>query len=182
MKESPLFMVKEFRKCVAEILIWEFYMSQEKNLEGLGGWLVLVAIGIVLSPLQIIILLSGSMDMFSNGTWDVLTTPGTEAYNSLWGPMIIAEMSINIGLIIAWIYIAFLFFGKKMAFPKWYISILLFTLVFIFIDALAVSSLIPNEPIFDADTGKEFIRSLFVVMVWVPYMMISKRVKTTFVN
>ena len=158
-------------------------MTKEKDLEGLGGWLILVGLGIVVSPLRIIALLFPTYsEIFTNGSWEVLTTPGTEAYNPLWGPIIIGEISINGALAIAWLFITFLFFTKKKAFPKWYIGILLFTLVFILIDALAIKSVMPNELIFDPETIKEFGRSLIVTLIWVPYMLVSKRVKATFIN
>jgi hypothetical protein len=158
-------------------------MTEEKKLEGLGGWLVLIGLGIVISPLGII----GSVfpiysEIFSNGSWEVLTTPGTEAYNSLWAPIIYGEIAINGALVIAWIFVAFLFFSKKRVFPKWYIGMLLFTLALILVDAMAVKAVLPNEPVFDSETTKELGRSLVVCLIWIPYMLASKRVKATFVK
>lgn len=158
-------------------------MAEEKNLEGLGGWLALVGLGIIISPLRIIgQIFPTYSEMFSNGAWAALTTPGTEAYNPLWTPILFGEMVINGGLVLVWGFIAFLFFSKKRVFPKWYIGILLFTLAFILIDALAIKAALPNEPVFDAETAKELGRSLFVTLIWVPYMLVSKRVKATFVK
>lgn len=158
-------------------------MTEEKSLEGLGGWLVLVGLGIIISPLRIIgQIFPVYSEMFSNGSWAALTTPGTEAYNPLWAPILFGEMVINGGLVLAWIFIAFLFFSKKSGFPKWYIGILLFTLVFILIDALVIKTLLPNEPVFDPETIKEVGRSLVVTLIWVPYILVSKRVKATFVK
>ena len=158
-------------------------MTEEKDLEGLGGWLIFVGLGIVISPLRIIALIFPTYsEIFSNGSWEVLTTPGTEAYNPLWGPILIGEISINAALVIAWIFIAFIFFSKKTIFPKWYIGILLFTLTFILIDALAIKSVMPNVPVFDPETIKEFGRSLIVTLICVPYMLVSKRVKATFIK
>lgn len=158
-------------------------MAEEKSLEGLGGWLVLVGLGIIISPLRVIgTVFPVYSEMFSNGSWAALTTPGTEAYNPLWAPILFGEMAINGGLVLAWIFVAFLFFSKKKVFPRWYIGILLFTLAFILIDALVIKSVLPNEPVFDAETTKEFGRSLIATLIWVPYMLVSKRVKSTFVK
>lgn len=158
-------------------------MSEEKNLEGLGGWLALVGLGIIISPLRIIgQIFPTYSEMFSNGGWAALTTPGTEVYNPLWAPILFGEMAINGGLVLVWGFIAFLFFSKKAVFPKWYIGILLFTLAFILIDALVIKAVLPNEPVFDAETTKELGRSLFVTLIWIPYMLVSKRVKATFVK
>jgi branched-subunit amino acid transport protein len=156
---------------------------EQNNLEGLGGWLVLVGLGIIISPLKVIgMVFPVYSEMFSNGSLAALTTPGAEAYNPLWAPILFGEMAINGGLVLAWIFVAFLFFSKKKGFPKWYIGMLLFTLAFILIDALAIKSVLPNEPVFDAQTTKELGRSLIVTLIWVPYMLVSKRVKATFVK
>ena len=158
-------------------------MAEEKNLEGLSGWLIPVGLGIIISPLLII----GTnfptySEMFSNGSWAVLTTPGTDTYNPLWAPILYGEMAINGGVVLAWMFAGYLFFLKKKSFPKWYIGILLFSLVFGFADALAVQAVLPNEPVFNAETSKELGRSLLVTLIWVPYMLVSKRVKATFVK
>ena len=66
-------------------------------------------------------------------------------------------------------------------FPKWYIGTMIFTSVFIVLDAWAIKIVLPNEPVFYADTAKELARTLIGVIIWVPYMLVSKRVKATFV-
>ncbi len=158
-------------------------MAEERSLEGLGGWLILVGVGVIVSPLRVIAqVFPAYLEMFSNGSWAAVTTPGTEAYNPLWAPILFGEMAINGGLVLTWIFIAFLFFTKKKAFPKWYVGILLFTLTFILLDAFAMKSVLPDEPIFDAETTKELGRSFVATVVWVPYMLVSKRVKATFVK
>jgi hypothetical protein len=158
-------------------------MAEEKNLEGLGGWLALVGLGIIISPLRVIgMVFPTYSEIFSNGSWAAITTPGAEAYNPLWAPILFGEMAINGGLVLAWIFVAVLFFSKKKIFPKWYIGMLLFTLAFILIDALAIKAVLPNQPVFDAETTKEFGRTLIATLIWVPYMLMSKRVKATFVK
>ena len=42
--------------------------------------------------------------------------------------------------------------------------------------------LVPDQPIFDEETAKEFGRVIFFAMIWVPYLLKSKRVKVTFVE
>ncbi len=158
-------------------------MEQEKNIEGLSGWLILVGIGIIFSPIRIITsVLPIYKEIFENGYLKIVTTPGTEDYNVLWAPILFSETAINIFLVSIWIYIAYLFFTKKKSFPKIYISVMIFGLAFIVLDALAIKMVLPNEPIFDADTLRELFRSIIGVSIWVPYMLISKRVKATFIK
>lgn len=150
---------------------------------GLGGWLILVGIGVVVSPLRIV----GQVfpiyaNMLSNGTWDRLTTPGSEAYQPLWQPILVAEIGINAALVLTWLFIAFLFFTKRRLFPKVYIGTLLFTLAFVVADALAIQLVLPNETVFDPETTKQVMQTVLATMIWTPYMLVSKRVKATFVR
>ncbi len=155
----------------------------EKELKGLGGWLIFVAIGVVLSPLNIVVqVLPIYVNIFKSGAWEVLTTPGTEFYHAFWGFFIIAEMSINIGLLLTWFFVVHQFFTKKKTFPKWYIGMLLFSLAFVFVAALATKIVSPDSPLFDAETLFELIRGSIGALIFIPYMLVSKRVKATFVN
>ncbi|WP_307005536.1 DUF2569 family protein [Acinetobacter baylyi] len=49
-------------------------------------------------------------------------------------------------------------------------------------DASLIKLILPNEEIFDSDTASELMRSIFYGMIWIPYMMFSKRVKVNFVE
>ncbi|MDR2081740.1 MAG: DUF2569 domain-containing protein [Campylobacteraceae bacterium] len=160
-------------------------MTKEKNLEGLGGWLILVGIGVVLSPIRMAIETCLTYPkLFTNGIWSLLATAGTEVYNPFLAGILIVEIIVNIALVFAWILLAYLFFSKKKIFPKCFIAILLFNLIFIFMDALAVKIAFPYEPMFDAQTSRELVLvgRLIAVLIWAPYMLISKRVKATFVR
>ncbi len=158
-------------------------MSEEKSLEGIGGWLIIVAISIVISPIRAVVIgVTTYVPIFSSGAWQALTTQGSDVYNPLWAPIIIGEILINSALIVAWLYMAYKFFTKSSAFPKWYIGIAIFSLVFIIVDAFSIKLVLPNEPVFDSSTRQELMRSLIMVVIWVPYMLVSKRVKATFIK
>lgn len=158
-------------------------MSEEKNLEGIGGWLILLAIGMIITPIrEIMLLITIYPEIFSTGVWEALTTQGNDAYNPLWAPILTGEILINCGLLLVWLYMAYKFFTKNRDFPKWYIGIAVFSLLFVVTDALALKLVLPNEPVFDPDTIKEFMRSVIMVVVWVPYVLVSKRVKATFIK
>jgi hypothetical protein len=158
-------------------------MNNDKSLNGLGGWLILIGIGIVFGPLQMLMeFIPLYSEMFTNGSYEVLTTPGSIAYNPFWAPVVITELLVNILILLTAVYIAVKFFTKKSNFPKWYIGLAVFTLVFLVIDAFAIKLVLPNAAVFDPDTVKEIFLQVFRVLVWVPYMLKSKRVKATFVN
>lgn len=158
-------------------------MENSKEIEGLGGWLILVGIGVVITPLRLIhFVYTTYWPIFDQGIWSVLTDPSSESYHPLWGPLLLGEVVTNMALIIASFYLIFLFFTKRALFPKLYIGIVIVTLAFIPLDAWLAAFVLPNEPMFDPETIKEFVRTLIVALVWIPYMMVSKRVRVTFVN
>jgi hypothetical protein len=183
---SNFSIVKEQFQIYTEILVSGTRgnsMTEAKNLEGLGGWLILVGIGIIFAPIRIVaFMFLVYADLFSGETWALLTTPGSEAYHPLWSTILISELSINVGLVLVHIYMAFLFFSKKYSFPRFFISVLLFTLAFIFVDALVMKIILPSEPFFDPDSAREFVRTIIGALIWIPYMLRSKRVKATFVK
>lgn len=158
-------------------------MTKQQELAGIGGWLILIAIGIIVSPIRLSYFIATTYaDIFTDGTWEALTTEGGGAYHPLWLPLLTGEIIINGALILASLYMAFLFFTKSVAFTRWFIGIAVFSLVFIIVDAFALTAVLPDEPVFDPDTVRELMRSGILVAVWVPYMLVSKRVKATFVQ
>lgn len=158
-------------------------MVEDKNIEGLGGWLILVGLGVILSPLVILVTVFPTyFEIFSDGSWAILTTPGSTVYNPLWAPLLIVEIGINAGLVLAWVVAATLYFTKRKAFPKVYIAIVLFSLTFIILDAIAVNAVLPTEPVFDSATARQVGRTLITALIWIPYMLLSKRVKATFIR
>lgn len=158
-------------------------MTDNDNLKGLGGWLILVGIGVVIGPYRLAAeFVPLYYSIFADGSFEVLTTPGSEAYHPMWGPLIVFETIFNSLIILSSFYLVYLYFSKNYLFPKVYIAIVLFSLVFIPVDAWLVSSVLPDEPVFDQATIKDFARTLFTTVVWVPYMLVSKRVKVTFVE
>ena len=158
-------------------------MTDNNDLKGIAGWLILVGIGVVLSPLRLLVnLIPTYKPIFEDGVWEALTTAGSDAYVPYFSSLLIGEMAYNVAMLLATIYLVFLFFTKHHFFPQLFIIIILASLIFIPLDAWFVQVLFPTEPMFDQETTKEFIRSLVVGVIWIPYMLISKRVKATFVE
>lgn len=158
-------------------------LGQQSEPSGIGGWLILVGIGIVFSPIRLTAaIFQIYLPIFQNGAWEVLTTPGTEQYNVLWAPLLIFEIVTNIAFVFVYIFLAILFFRRSRFFPRAFIIVSIANLCFILFDAWFGSLVMPDEAILDADTAKEVVRSLISATIWIPYMIFSKRVKNTFLN
>lgn len=150
---------------------------------GLGGWLALVGLGLVISPLRLGgILILTFPPMFQDGTWAILTTPGNEAYHPLWGPLILFEIAVNTTLLLTVGLLLWLFFTKSLYFPKAFIGFTAVNVLFIVSDTWLVSLVLPDQPMLDPETGRELFRAFIGAAIWIPYMLTSKRVDNTFVK
>lgn len=158
-------------------------MTDDSKLKGLGGWLILVGIGVVMNPIRLLVtLVPIYKPIFEDGTWEALTTEGSEVYRPYFGSLLIGEIAFNAIILAASIYLIYLFFSKHYLFPKLFIGVAAASLIFIPLDAWMVSKVFPGEPMFDLETAAEFVRALIVGAIWVPYMLVSERVRVTFVD
>jgi len=161
----------------------EMIEIEEKSPRDIGGWLIFVALGVIFTPLRILYFLATTYPpMFSSGAWHSLTTETSEAYSPYWAPYLFGEIAVNLVVVGAALYSASLFFSKKSSFPKWYAGIAIFSVIFIFLDSYVATLIIPDMSLFDADTGKEFGRSLVSALIWTPYLFLSQRSKETFIR
>lgn len=135
----------------------EANMPDQKS-TGLGGWLIIVGLGIIIAPIPIIIeTFKLSNELFANGGELFQFELGVKAHDPVWEVIFLGLLVIKGVLALVWIYIGFLFFTKKKAFPKWYIGILLFLIVYILIGELAAHFMYP-------DPGRPFFNRLVLTL------------------
>jgi Protein of unknown function (DUF2569) len=167
---------------------WARIMTETANIEtkkyeGLGGWLILVLLGLIIWPIRNIIELVPLYAPFMDiAAWKVLFDAASEAYNPPLAFLLIVEILINLMLLVANGVAVIFFFQKRSAFPKLYICILAGSAIFILLDTLLVSYLLPTADAFDQETTKEIIRSIVGAFIWISYILVSKRVEATFVH
>ncbi|HXI98946.1 MAG TPA: DUF2569 family protein, partial [Gemmatimonadaceae bacterium] len=67
---------------------------------GIGGWLLLPAFGLCLSPVRQLVDLFHTFKPISEpGVWSALTSPGGEQYHPFWAPLLIFELVANLGMV-----------------------------------------------------------------------------------
>ena len=77
-----------------EIIKQQETTNIEPELKGLGGWLVLIGIGLILAPIKLgYFLYSTYNEIFSSGVWELLTAKGNEYYQEYFAELLIAERS-----------------------------------------------------------------------------------------
>ncbi len=146
---------------------------------GIGGWLILPILGIVGTPLYWLVQMSQYTGLAESFPF---LTSGQKAFLSL---------EIAGGALISIIFpvvLLVLLSQKKRTFPRWYVIWAVLNMIYLvgdlagakilFGDILAASS----EPLIDDETLKALIRAVLLMVIWVPYMLTSRRVRNTFVQ
>ena len=150
---------------------------------GLGGWLILVAIGLIVSPLRIgYFLIKEFVPIFEKGYWAILTTPGSDAYHPLWEPLLIFEIAGNFIFLVTGIILIFLFFAKSYRLPILMVAYLALNLLFVVSDFLFADLIPAVAAQNDSESVRELVRAIAGAIIWIPYFLVSKRVKSTFVK
>lgn len=161
----------------------ETLTPSERRLQGLGGWLVLVGIGVLLRPfVYAVSLFQGHQAYFNQAVWAALTTPGTGTYRPLFSLLAPMELALNVLLLVFGVAIALLYLRKSRHFPG---LIQLLLVLEILATAFAAWSSFALGPVTEAEKSQvigEVIRALIVAAIWIPYFRISRRVALTFIH
>ncbi|HUE35880.1 MAG TPA: DUF2569 domain-containing protein, partial [Candidatus Acidoferrum sp.] len=151
----------------------------EPGLSRLRGWLILVAAGTIINPISILSIIVKNSSVYAPETWHNLTDPSSTAYNSLWAPLLIFELLVNLTSLVFSIILLALFFERRRTFPVLYIIFLSYAAITATLDHFACL-LIPAVAHNAGNVDTDMIRTFFACLVWIPYMLVSKRVKATF--
>jgi hypothetical protein len=155
-------------------------MGYDAAPSGIRGWLILPAIGLVISPiLQAVELFRTVLPAFDADTWRTLTEPDSP-YSAA------AVMFECVALVLLFIYtlwLGYLFFFRKSArVPALYVTWLALWIIYNFID-LILARTIPIPPDQSDHSGSLALgRSITNGVIWSWYFLQSKRVKNTFVE
>jgi hypothetical protein len=159
--------------------------TTDKQYDSIRGWLILVAIVVVVTPIRLLVVVGkSSVQFFSGNTWEVLTTPGAELYHPLLAPILIFELIGNAFLVCFSIILAVYFFQKRKIVPKMIIVFLLSSLIIVAVDYFAYN-LIPtlaNQNALKTESAKGLVKTLIYSLILGPYFLLSKRVKGTFIH
>lgn len=133
---------------------------------GIGGWLVIPAIGIVFAPIKSVVMLFLGISMIQT------FAPELTSDARLW-----ASGIIDVAMIIATIVVAVLFFRKRRIAIPAIISLMSAAIVANLVQAFLNAAMFEEV---DADTVMPIVHSCVFGAVWIPYFLKSKRVKNTF--
>ena len=154
----------------------EPFLHTDSHLEGLGGWLILVGLGLVISPLVILgTTVSDNVPLLTNSD----SRAFLESHPALEG-LIVFEVVTNVIFVVILGALNILFFTRKRSFPTYMILYLAFQVILLSGDALAVRAVMPS--VHTPASYSAITRSFLGAAMWIPYLLLSRRVKATFVH
>ncbi len=155
----------------------------EPDLRGIGGWLILVAINLVVGLGRSV---AGNIQtlppVLNLHVWHPLTTPGQPNYHPLYAPALLGEAGFNLVVAGSLLLAGFLFITQRRRFPHVMIFVLAFSTVLTLADTVALANL-PGHT--EAEIFKNIgatVGSFIAACVWIPYYFTSRRVRLTFVR
>jgi Protein of unknown function (DUF2569) len=136
--------------------------------KGFGGWLLIPVISTVVMPLFPAFALAELFEALK--TADLAAVPGT-----FW-----RFLALQLALFIGWLYAIGLMFYRRAAYPRVLIVLMLAIPAVLLVDILAMALAGDTERL--AVKLKALGKALIPCLIWVPYMLVSRRVRNTFAN
>lgn len=153
------------------------------GVSGLGGWLILIQIGLWFTLVMLLAQISQSvLPILNTETWEILTSKDSGYYHPLWGPMIIFEAIYNILFLLFTVYVIVAFYRKKAMLPRLMIIFYSLSLVVGMVDYLLLYQIPIARELEDGSSVRDIARSAIACAIWIPYFIKSERVKNTFVR
>lgn len=153
------------------------------GMSGLGGWLILIQIGLWFTLVMLFAQISQSvLPILNTETWEILTSKDSGYYHPLWGPMIIFEAIYNILFLLFTVYVIVAFYRKKAMLPRLMIIFYSLSLVVGMVDYLLLYQIPMARELEDGSSVRDIARSAIACAIWIPYFIKSERVQNTFVR
>lgn len=150
------------------IMNTEHKIEAVHNPRGIAGWLLIPAIGLIFAPI-----ISIRNNYIAMGAIK-------ESYPELFIDIRFwVALLIDLAFIIATICVATFFFQKKRFVPQAFIGLMLATII---ATIIGKALFIPIVKIFNFENFQSVVSICVNSAIWIPYFLISKRVKNTFIQ
>lgn len=148
---------------------------------GIGGWLILPCIGLAVGLCSALARLVKLHFCLNATIWHNLTMPESPAYHALWRPVLILEL-LGITFLVALITLnIILLLRHRSSFPRFMILLIATNLLLEAGDSFlgqqipAVAAAIKQQQVVVAQS-----QALLGAFIWIPYFLVSRRVRNTF--
>jgi hypothetical protein len=147
----------------------------------IGGWLILAAVGLVATPLRLTHeVLTKLLPQVSGPAWEVLTTPGSDAYRPALAGLLVLDIVAN-GLFVACTVVTCVaFFQRRRYVPRLMIAFWVAQLLYVLlVDTLLLQLLVEGAAMTKPST---LAMAVLKTVAWCAYFQRSTRVKRTFLR
>lgn len=165
----------------------DFQLLEPGPPSGIGGWLLLPLVGLVLTALSAAKnLVVDTLTSLRPEIWGQLTSPDSAVDSNFWAPYVIVSGLINLVTATGAGVLLVLFLKRKKEVPLLISLLYGWAVAMAIFEAFSLGHLASQLPeLFEANelasTTRAVVRSLVVACVWVTYFKLSKRVRNTFV-
>jgi len=166
--------------CILYFRKQPFDLEAIKNAQQIGGWLIVIAIGISIAPISILITM-GKSGLYNQTTWDNLDNLSrfaTFAYKFAF----IFESIANAYLLSFSLLIIFTFFNRRKSLPYFFIAFKISSFIVLLLDIMLAFWVDGGSTghSYISDITRLVIQGAFAT-IWILYFLKSERVKATFV-
>lgn len=144
---------------------------EDREFKKIRGWLYVAALGLILSILSAILSINTSIRVLMEYYAQI---------DSARRGILFFELFAWLGLFGFSVFTSSLFFRKKRLLPRCYIALLVMWVAFMAIDLLLAHQFLGVPYIYA--TVQPLIRNTLSACIWIPYFIVSVRVKRTFVR
>jgi hypothetical protein len=156
--------------------------TRQPPLCGLGGWLILPGLDLLLAPLAGMLMLYTLLPELGSERWAVLTDPGSDAFHVGWAPLLLWELSTLCLTLVVDVLVLLQFFARRSSVPRLYTLRLLFYVASMAATwAVVAAAAVPGREAGVAEPVALGI-ALLSLIIWGSYFHRSERVKATFVR
>ncbi len=151
---------------------------------GIGGWLIVPILGLFTTLLFALAWFVQDVPLLQDGVW--------ADFPASLRSLIAFEAFVNLVLMVGSVALLVLLFMKKSILPRLMVVFYAFAFLAVLVDTVSILALAPQwipDPVERAsyglagwELGADVGRIFLACAVWIPYFLISKRVKNTFVN
>ncbi len=151
------------------------------HLDGLGGWLICVCLQTFLRIGTFIFALVNSWWFLDQTRWDLLTDPASPQYQANYLLLALFEWTYNWTALSFAILLLAMFFKRRAFFRTGTIIMMLCALLIPRLDDWLTSAFLNLDHGATQENSKpENLGALAGMLIWIPYMIISRRVRATF--
>ncbi|MDN2487384.1 DUF2569 domain-containing protein [Kosakonia sacchari] len=144
---------------------------EAREFKKIRGWLFVPAISLVLSLLTIVVSINTTVKALMEN--DGAFVGGQKG-------LLIFELVFFVAMFAYTLFVSSLFFRKKRQLPRFFIGFLLLWLAFYGMDLVLAHQLMGLPYVYD--NVKPLLRNVVSAAIWIPYFLVSVRVKRTFVR